>query len=101
VLAPPTYLSVFTNDTLGHGLMVKDLPFGMFLHTEDQVESFRPIVVGDVITAVARYADVHVREGRNGPMLIQVAEISLTNQRREMVATIRVGSAAFDRVTGE
>jgi acyl dehydratase len=101
VLAPPTYMSVFTNDTLGHGLMVKDLPFAMFLHTEDQVESFRPIVVGDVITAVARYADVHVREGRNGPMLIQVAEISLTNQRREMVATIRVGSAAFDRLAGE
>jgi hypothetical protein len=34
-------------------------------------------------------------------MLIQVAEISLTNQRREMVATIRVGSAAFDRLAGE
>jgi acyl dehydratase len=97
LVAPPTYLSTFGNDTLGHGLMEKDLPFDMFLHTDDQVESRRPILAGDQIRAVARYADAYVRVGRNGPLLFQIAEIILTNQKREDVATIRVGSAAFDK----
>jgi acyl dehydratase len=95
LVAPPTYLSTFGNDTLSFGLIVKDLPFGMFLHTDDQVESFRPILAGDEITAVARFADAYVREGRNGPLLFQIAEILLTNQRGEDVGVIRVGSAAF------
>jgi hypothetical protein len=77
--------------------MEKDLPFDMFLHTDDQVESRRPILAGDQIRAVARYADAYVRVGRNGPLLFQIAEIILTNQKREDVATIRVGSAAFDK----
>lgn len=96
LVASPTYLSTFTNETLGRGLIYKDLPFAMFLHTDDHVESLRPILAGDEIRAVARYADAYLREGRSGPMLFQIAEILLTNQRGEDVAVIRVGSAAFD-----
>jgi hypothetical protein len=96
LVAAPTYLSTFGNDTLGHGLIDKNVPFNMFLHTDDQVESRRPILAGDEIKAVARYADAYVREGKNGPLLFQIAEIILTNQKGEDVAVIRVGSAAFN-----
>lgn len=96
VLAAPTYLSTFCNDTLGDGLFDFDLPLGMFLHTDDAVEIGGPIVAGDVIRAEARYADAYARQGRNGPLLFQVAELTLTNQRDERVAVIRVGSVSFD-----
>jgi hypothetical protein len=96
MVAPPTYLSVFCNDTMGEGLITHDLPFDMFLHTDDAVEMHAPIRAGDDITAVARYADVYLKQGRNGPMLFQIAEMRLTNQHGAEVATVRVGSVSFD-----
>lgn len=94
--APPTYLSVFCNDTMGDGLIDHDLPFDMFLHTDDAVEVHAPIRAGDRITAVAAYADAYLKQGRNGPMLFQFAEMTLFNARDEKVATVRVGSVSFD-----
>lgn len=96
MIAPPTYLSVFCNDTMGGGVITHDLPFDMFLHTDDAVEIHAPIRAGDDITAVARYADVYLKQGRNGPMLFQIAEMTLTNQHGAKVATVSVGSVSFD-----
>lgn len=96
VLASPTYLSTFTNGTMGDGFFDFDLPVKMFLHTDDAVELGAPIVAGDEISATARYADVYLRQGRSGAMLFQVAELTMTNQRDEHVATLRVGSVSFD-----
>src|SRR6201986_2979411 len=42
MIAPPTYLSVFCNDTMGEGVITHDLPFDMFLHTDDAVEVHTP-----------------------------------------------------------
>jgi acyl dehydratase len=95
ILAAPTYLSTFGNDILV-GLVVKEgLPFNMYLHTDDAVEVHAPILAGDLIHAAARYADVYVRQGRNGPLLFQICEMTLTNQDGIDVAVIRVGTCSF------
>lgn len=95
VIAAPTYISTFPFDAL-QGLMVNDLPFDMMLHTDDAVEMGVPIRAGDEITSSARFADAYLREGRNGPMLFQVAEMTLTNQRGETAGVLRVGIVNFN-----
>jgi acyl dehydratase len=94
IVAPPTYVSTFAQFTMA-GLLVQDLPLEIFLHTDDAVELGVPIVAGDDITAVARYADAYVREGRNGPLLFQKVEMTLVNQRGEQAAVVRIGSVNF------
>lgn len=95
IIAAPTYVSIFCHDTLAD-LITFDLPLSMFLHTDDAVELGPPIRAGDTIDAVARYADAYLREGRNGPLLFQIAEVTLTNQHSAHVATVRVGAVSFD-----
>ena len=95
LIAPPTYVSCFTADVLTGDLFDFDVPLKRFLHSDDVVENFAPIRVGEVISARARYADVYLRAGRNGPLLFQVAEMSLTRGEAP-VATVRVASVSFD-----
>lgn len=95
LIAAPTYVSCFTADVLTDGLFDFDLPLKRFLHSDDAVENHSVIRAGDVISATARYADAYVREGRNGPLLFQVAEMRLAREA-ELVATVRVASVSFD-----
>jgi hypothetical protein len=94
--APPTYLSVFCNDVLPGLIVHEGLPFTMYLHTEDHVELLRQLRAGDRITAVAHYADVFVKEGRNGPILFQTAEMTLSDAAGKVVARVRVSTASFN-----
>ena len=96
VIAPPTYVSCFTADVIAGGMFDFDIPLKRMLHTDDIVENHRPIRVGDVIAARARYADVYVKHGRNGVLLFQAADMSLTNQRDEPVALVRVVAVNFE-----
>jgi acyl dehydratase len=91
LIAPPTYLSVFSEACAG--TLEKDLPFTRFLHTDDVIESYLPIRVGDVITAQGVLADVFAKSGRRGPLLFQAVDITLTNQRDERVAKVTVLTA--------
>jgi acyl dehydratase len=95
VIAPPTFVSVFTPEAFT-GVFDRDMPFARFLHTDDVVENHRPIRAGDVITAQARFVDVFTRTGRNGEMLFQGADMTLTNQDGERVAVVRVYTVYFD-----
>ncbi len=88
LIAPPTYLSVFSEACIG--ALETDLPFTRFLHTDDVIESYLPIRVGDVIRAQGALADVFLKEGRRGPLLFQAVDITLTNQRDERVALLTV-----------
>ena len=49
-------------------------------------EFYKPIMVGDTITNVAKLVDIKSREGKMGTMLFFVWEISHTNQKGELVA---------------
>ncbi len=96
LVAPPTYVSIFPPLLLGVGLLDYEHPFARFLHSDDVVTNDRPICAGDVISGMSRYADAYVKEGRNGQLLFQAAELTLTNQRDERVALVRVVSVSFE-----
>lgn len=93
--APPTYVSRWLPDVLHPGLLDLDLPLKRVVHGDDIVTNHRPILAGDVITAVGTFAEVFVKQGRQGPMLFQVVDVALTNQRGEAVADVRVSSVSF------
>ena len=95
VIAPPTFVSIFP-PLLMSDLLDRQHPLGRFLHSDDVVENDRPICAGDVITGVGRYADAYVRQGRAGALLFQAADLTLTNQRDERVALVRVVSVSFE-----
>lgn len=60
------------------------------LHGEQEFELLKPILVGDVLTGVARVADVYEKEGgRGGRMTFLVMETEYTNQAGEKVAVAR------------
>jgi peroxisomal enoyl-CoA hydratase 2 len=60
------------------------------LHGEQEFEFFKPILVGDVLTGVARVADLFEKEGgRGGKMRFLVVETEYTNQKGEKVAIAR------------
>jgi acyl dehydratase len=60
------------------------------LHGEQEFEFFKPILVGDTLTGVARIADLYEKEGgRGGKMTFLVAETTYTNQKGEKVAVSR------------
>ncbi len=72
LVAPPTFPVVLTvNERFRHSL---DLGTRSFLHSEQQIEYGRPIVVGDRIVVKTRVADVQERAGASGPMDILVLE---------------------------
>ena len=52
-------------------------------------EHFAPMRIGDVITSVESLVDLYERTGRLGLMLFYVLEERWTNQRGELVQTIR------------
>jgi acyl dehydratase len=65
------------------------------LHTDDQVEIHAPIRPGDTIKAFARYAGAQRKDGRQGPMLFQSADLILERQGGAPVATVRIVSVSF------
>lgn len=94
--ALPTFVSLLTNLAFENGPLQTDLPFDMFLHTDDAVTLGRPLRVGDVAHAQARYVDAFMRSGRKGLMVFQHADVEVTTATGDPVATIRVGMASFD-----
>jgi hydroxyacyl-ACP dehydratase HTD2-like protein with hotdog domain len=49
----------------------------------------RPVRVGDHLTEVAKILDMHERPGRTGQLLFITRETTQTNQKRELLQTIR------------
>src|SRR5262249_37642866 len=70
-------------------------PIDMFdmrriLHGEQEFEFFKPILVGDTLTGLARVSDIYEKEGgRGGKMTFLAVEAIYTNQRNERVARAR------------
>jgi hydroxyacyl-ACP dehydratase HTD2-like protein with hotdog domain len=69
------------------------------LHGEQEFEFFKPIVVGDILTAVVRIADLYDKPGkRGGTMTFCVMETDFTNHRGELVARGRATSIETGQV---
>jgi len=79
--AAPTFISSLqTEGMVASQLFEKDLPFASKLHSDDVVELHRPIRAGDILFATGRYCGAELKNGRNGPMLFQTAEMILRDE---------------------
>ena len=87
IIAPLTFVAALKAPGLPP-LPLPPEPFGVFLHTDDVIEQYEPIRVGDVITSAAELTGVFVRTGRAGDMLFTTFTYSMTNQDRRHVATL-------------
>lgn len=93
--APPTYIAALQTDSMGADLFERDLPFASMLHSDDTVELFRPIRPGDELVATARYCDAVLKDGRNGPMLFQTAEMLLHDGLGQAVGRVASSLVSF------
>lgn len=55
----------------------------------NEVEFFKPMRPGDVVTRVSKIAEIYEKEGRSGRLAFTVAEHRYTNQDGELVAIAR------------
>jgi acyl dehydratase len=87
---PPTFLQTAAFWQDADSMPNVHFDIHRILHGEQEFEFFTPILVGDVLTGVARVADVYEREGgRGGIMTFVVLAIEYTNQKGERVALAR------------
>ena len=87
LVAPPTFPAALTmNERFRHSL---DLGTRMLLHSEQQIEYGRAVVVGDRITIKSRVADVQERAGASGPSDVLVLEDEGKDDKGELVFRTR------------
>jgi acyl dehydratase len=86
-VAPPTFPTVMQIMTSGQVVVDPELGlnYAMVVHGEQEYEWHRPIVVGDVLKAIPRIADIYAR----GPNEFLVTEAEITDQNGEVVCVAR------------
>jgi acyl dehydratase len=88
MLTPPTFVL-----SIGFEQFVDDLlamvSFNTVLMAGTELECYKPIKTGDVITAVFEISNLREREGENGKMAFLTFESTCKNQKRELVAKCR------------
>ena len=90
VPVPPTFLQAASFWMDEHSMPAANFDLRRILHGEQDFEFLKPIFVGDVLTGVARVADVYEKEGgRGGKMTFMLTEIEYKNQKGETVAFAR------------
>jgi acyl dehydratase len=86
IIAPPTFLQDQAINAFVDELLELKCPLPRLLNGGQEVECYKPMMPGDVITSTAKLADLREKEGRNGRLLFMGVESTLTNQRGELVA---------------
>jgi len=86
-LAPPTFVTVMQIMTSGQVVMDQDLGlnYSVVVHGEQEYEWHRPVVVGDVLSATPRIADIYSR----GPNEFLVIEARINDAAGEKVVVAR------------
>jgi MaoC dehydratase-like protein len=85
--APPTFLVALASASV-HMDDAEDFGTG-WLNGGNRFEYFKPVMIGDQITARGHVADVYDKAGATGDLLFIVFETVYTNQRDELVAKLR------------
>jgi acyl dehydratase len=86
-LAPPTFPTVMQIMTSGQVVLDQELglDYSRVVHGEQEYEWHRPIVVGDVLKATPRLADIYAR----GPNEFLIVEAEITDANGEVVCVAR------------
>jgi acyl dehydratase len=96
-LAPPTFVTRMQIMTSGQAVLDQDLglDYSRVVHGEQEYEWHRPVVVGDVLTAVPRIADIFAKKSNE----YLVIEAEIKDAQGETVVVAR--STLISRGTGE
>jgi acyl dehydratase len=90
IMPPPTFLMTLAHWDDGEGQPYVKLDTRRILHGEQEFEYYKPIYVGDTLTAVTRVANVFEKTGgRGGTMTFVVMDTDFTNQKGDKVAVAR------------
>lgn len=89
IIAPLTFVASQHGDVLLERIAALNLPFTRVLNGGNEVELFKPVRPGDMITARGKLTEAKLRQGSQGRLLFLVLEMTYTNQRGEMVVVCR------------
>jgi hypothetical protein len=84
--APPTFCAALVPTGLLHRLFNARTRLTRLLNGASELEYFRPILAGDVISVTGRLTGLRQTQGRDGPRLFMFTEVIYTNQRGEVAA---------------
>ncbi|MFC1908942.1 MaoC family dehydratase N-terminal domain-containing protein [Chloroflexota bacterium] len=88
IIGPPMFLQDEGKNKIADRLMEKISPAG-FLNGGVEVEFYKPMIPGDIITTRAKLTDLYEKQGKSGKLIFMVIEVTFTNQRGELVSISR------------
>jgi hydroxyacyl-ACP dehydratase HTD2-like protein with hotdog domain len=77
------------NDGVFFGLTPIESPFKRLLNGGNEIEFYRCLAVGEKCVANARYADVQLKQGKSGAMLLVVIETVFSTEAGERLLVNR------------
>ena len=89
IISPPMFLQDEGKNEFADRLMEIISPGHGFLNGGVEIEYYKPMVPGDVITTRAKLADLYEKQGKTRKLLFMVVEVTFTNQRGELVVRSR------------
>ena len=91
IIAPPTFLTTFRDESSDTGAFLRELgtDISRILHGEQEFEIHRPIRPGESYLCRARVVEVYEKTGKSGPMAFVVRETAITDRTNEIVAVSR------------
>ncbi len=70
---------------VGFGLHSIDMPYRRLLNGGNEIEFFRSLRVGEKVVAEPRYADVTLKQGKSGNLLLVTVETRFTTEAGELL----------------
>lgn len=70
---------------VGFGLPSIDMPYRRLLNGGNEIEFFRALRVGERVVAQPRYADVVLKQGKSGNLLLVTVETRFTTEAGELL----------------
>lgn len=88
IISPPMFLQDEGKNKFADRLMEIISPLG-FLNGGLDIEFYKPMIPGDMITTQAKLSDLYEKQGKTGKLLFMVVEVTFTNQQGELVSISR------------
>jgi acyl dehydratase len=89
IIAPPTFLLDKGLNRMAYLIIDKKHPSTGFLNGGIEIEYYKPMRVGDVITSVAKLVDLKEKSSSRGKLLFLLVELTYRNQKGELVRKFR------------
>jgi acyl dehydratase len=87
IIATPTFVLTIGFEQIQQ--ILASISPGTILHGDTALESYQPIIPGDMITATTKITNIRERQGEKGRTVFMTFEITHINQRQELVAKCR------------